>query len=67
MDSRLLTCTVCGQPVRVFEAPPLWIDPSRFVCGDLDRHNDLAQLELATGPTREETPDYDPAVAAIRF
>lgn len=66
-DGRLLTCTVCGQPVRVFEAPPLWIDPRRYVCGDVDRHIGPTQLELDTGPTREETPCYDPDIADIRF
>lgn len=65
MTGRPLTCTVCGDTVTVYELPKPFIDPVRYRCGDCQAGTRRAQLELLA--RRQETRDYDPAMAEVPF
>lgn len=65
---RRLTCTRCRETVRVHEEPCEFIDPARYVCKlHLQPVKQLSVFDVRELGEREETWEYDPALAAVPF
>jgi hypothetical protein len=65
-EDLILYCNGCSTGVRVYN--PSWIDPDLYRCKQCREIPDWDQAETLTLPgIREDTPDYDPTMAAIPF
>ena len=68
MNGRLIVCTRCGWTWRVYELPGPFIEPTLYVCGQCLLPMDEADEQLGlVYQQREETREYDPAIARIPF
>jgi hypothetical protein len=65
-DGQILYCSGCGTGVRVYHGE--WIDPDLYCCKECrSAGNGLYPPTLPLPGMREDTPEYDPTMAAIPF